>query len=180
MDETIISFSDRIIDVFEMINQENGGSKAVVNNVVVYNIPSEKPASVEKLLSIEEEIVALKSELGNSIITNLLSDDKQATARAAYLAVALGMAGDLKNKYPKQWKEACFNLSGYWRVISNIFHTNNFELMKQFRAKFASAGFGTLNFEQNAKVLSSEKEIWKDPKAIYSVANKTNKKSAKQ
>jgi hypothetical protein len=167
MDETIISFSDRIIDVFEMVNKDNGGSKSVVNNVVVYNIPGEKPASVEKLLSIEEEIVRLKDELGNSIITDLLSGDKQATARAAYFAVALDMAGDLKKKYPKQWKEACYNLSGYWKVISNIFHTNNFELMKQFRAKFAATGFGRLNFEQNEKVLYSEKEIWKDPKSIY-------------
>lgn len=69
MDETIISFSDRIVDIFEMINQENGGSKSVANNAVVYNIPSEKPASVISLLTFDEEKESLKKENENSIVS---------------------------------------------------------------------------------------------------------------
>jgi len=68
MDETITSFADRVVDVFEMVNQENGGSKTIVNNTVVYHIPSEKPASVYKLFSLDEENQGLKMKLKRSCI----------------------------------------------------------------------------------------------------------------
>jgi hypothetical protein len=55
MDETLTSFADRVVELFEMVNQENGGSKYVSDKVMVYNIPVEKPASVIKLFSPEEQ-----------------------------------------------------------------------------------------------------------------------------
>jgi hypothetical protein len=36
MDETITSFADRIIELFEMLNEADGGKKTVVNNKELY------------------------------------------------------------------------------------------------------------------------------------------------
>ena len=87
MDETIISFADRVVDLFEMVNQEKGGSKSIENNVVVYKIISEKPFPVYGLLTYDEEKFQLKNDLEKDIVTSLLSGNKQEMARAAYLAV---------------------------------------------------------------------------------------------
>lgn len=166
-DETITSFADRIVDVFEMINQENGGSKTIENKIVVYNIPSEKPASVYKLLNHDEEKLRLKNELEKNILSNLLSGKKQEMAHAAYLAVSLDLAKDLNKKYPKQWKEACYNLSGYWKVISTIFNSDEFKSLLQLREKFIAAGFIPLSTFPKDEVLYNDKETWKNPKTLY-------------
>jgi hypothetical protein len=167
MDETIISFADRIIDLFEMVNQENGGSKMVENNTVVYKIPSEKPVSVYELLTFDEELPAVKASLENEIITSLLHGDKEAKARAAYYAVALDMAKDMKKKYPKQWKEGCYNLSGYWKVITNIFHGGGFKSLVTLKEKFVDAGFIPLISVPKTEDLFTDLESWKDPKTLY-------------
>lgn len=165
MDETIISFADRVVEVFEMVNQENGGSKSVVNNTVVYNIQSEKPASVIKLLSSEEEKQVLKTKMEKEIIANL-NGNRQEKARAAYFAVCLDMDNDLKKKYPKQWKEAFYDLSGYWKVITMI-HSSASISMAQLKKKFITAGFVPLNIKPNDKDLFNDMEAWKDPKTLY-------------
>jgi len=176
MDETIISFADRVVDVFEMVNQENGGSKTIANNIVVYNIPSEKPASVNKLLTFDEEKSALKSDIEKEIVANLLSGKKQEMARAAYLAVSLDLAQDLKKKYPKQWKEACYNLSGYWKVISNIFHSDGFKSLVQLKEKFRAAGFIPMDSAPKDEAIYKDMETWKDPKILYASIKGSSKK----
>jgi hypothetical protein len=172
MDETIISFADRVIEVFEMVNQENGGSKSIENNTVVYKIMSEKPAPVYGLLTYDEEKIQLKNDLEKDIITNLLSGNNQEMARAAYLAVSLDMANDLKKKFPKQWKEACYILSGYWKVMSNIFHSAGFKSLLSLKAKFVAAGFIPLSVAPETDILYSDMETWKDPRSLYSEAKK--------
>ena len=167
MDETIISFSDRILDVFEMVNQQNGGSKSVSDNVVVYNIPSEKPGSVISLQSFDEEKTALIKETGDNIVSDLIGGDKQAKARAAYLAVSLDMDKALKKKYPKQWKEACYDLSGYWKVMNNVLGGDTFNSLKAIKAKFTAAGFLPLKVEPKTEVLFNDRMTWKDPSTLY-------------
>jgi len=49
MDETITSYADRIIEIFEMVNETNGGKETLKNNIMVYEILSESPANVIKL-----------------------------------------------------------------------------------------------------------------------------------
>lgn len=169
MDETINSFSDRVVDVFEMVNEENGGSKSVVNNVVVYNIPSEKPGSVYKLLTYDEGRLALKNDVVKDIVTNLVSGNRQDMARAAYLAVSLDLAKDLKKKYPIQWKEACYDLSGYWKVISNIFQSDGFKSLVELKEKFISVGFIPLDKAPKADAIYNDMEAWKDPRKLYSI-----------
>jgi hypothetical protein len=158
--------------VFEMVNQENGGSKSIENNVVVYNIVSEKPSPVYSLLTYDEEKIKIRNDLEKDIVTNLLSGNKQEMARAAYIAVSLDMANDLNKKFPKQWKEACYNLSGYWKVMSNIFHSAGFKSLLNLKAKFTAAGFVPMNAVAEAEVLYSDMQTWKDPRSLYSEAKK--------
>ena len=47
MDETITSFADRVIDLFEMINEQNGGGETLLDNRVAYKIPVEQPAPAQ-------------------------------------------------------------------------------------------------------------------------------------
>ncbi|MDP3912545.1 MAG: ADP-ribosylglycohydrolase family protein [Bacteroidota bacterium] len=176
MDETIISFADRVVDVFEMVNQENGGSKTVENNTVVYKISSEKPASVYKLLNLDEEKLRLKNEVEKDIASNLLSGKKQEMAQAAYLAVSLDLTKDLKKKYPKQWKEACYNLSGYWKVIGNIFHSDGFKSLVQLKEKFSTAGFVPMVAAPKTEDIYKDMENWKDPKILYTIVKGNKKK----
>ena len=141
MDETIISFADRVIDVFEMVNNEKGGSKSILDNVSVYNIVSEKPACIYHTSTKDVGRSSMVKNLENEIVNGLLKGNRQEMARAAYLAVSLDLSAELKKKYPKQWKEACFNLSGYWKVISNIFHGGDFKSLLDLKEKFVAAGF---------------------------------------
>jgi hypothetical protein len=178
-DETIISFADRVVDVFEMVNEENGGSKSVVNNAVVYNIPSEKPVAVYKLLTHNEEKTALKNEVGKDMVAELLSGKNQEMARAAYMAIALDLDKDLKKKYPIQWEKACYYLSGYWKVISNIFHSDEFKTLVQLREKFIASGFIPMDAEPKTEAIYKDMEIWKDPKTIYTDVKEITKNKSK-
>ena len=170
MDETITGFADRIVDVFEMVNQENGGNKAIENNVVVYHIPIEKPASVMKLLTSDEEKSTIKNELQHCILPDLLSGKRKEMARAAYLAISLDLAEGLKDKYPTPWKEACFDLSGYWKVMSNIFHSDGFKSLVELKGKFIAAGFVPLNEAPEDETIYKDMQAWKDPGKLYKLA----------
>lgn len=172
MDETLTSFADRVVELFEMVNQENGGSKYVSDKVMVYNIPVEKPASVIKLYSPEEQTQILISKYEKEIVTNLLEGNRQEKARAAYMAVCIDLSSTLAKKYPKQWKEACYNLSGYWKVIANILHSDSFQSLVQLRDKFVAAGFVKMDKKPEEQKLYGDMETWKDPATLYTTARK--------
>jgi hypothetical protein len=172
MDETMTSFADRVIELFEMVNQENGGRKYVLDKVVVYDIPVEQPASVIRLYSPEEQKQILIKQFEKEIVLNLLEGNRQEMARAAYMAVCMGSNTSLANKYPQKWKEACFNLSGYWKVINNIFNSDNFQSLLDMKVKFIASGFGYLEKVPDS-LLYMDMEIWKDPKILYSSSEKS-------
>jgi len=167
MDETITSFSDRIIELFEMINEKNGGQKMVVNQKLVYEIPTEKPAPVIQLKSVEEQKQHLKAEFEQTIVNDILNGDRDAKARAAYMAVCLDMAADLNKKYPRQWKDACFQLSGYWKIMANLFADGNnnppFIALGQLAEKFKAAGIKPPARRITEREIYEDKNIWKDP-----------------
>lgn len=170
MDETITSFADRVVELFEMLNQENGGSKYVSDKVVVYNISVEKPASVIKLYSPEEQKQILTSKYEKEIVTNLLEGNRQEKARAAYMAVCMDLGTTLAKKYPKQWKEACYNLSGYWKVMNMTWGGTNSQ--KALGAKFTAAGFLKLDKKPDDNTVYTDMEVWKDPSILYPSAKK--------
>jgi len=166
MDETITSFADRIIELFEMVNEENGGAKTVVNNTVVYQIPVEQPAIMIKLSPVGEQKQLLQKEFEKQIIKGIASTDREERARAAYMAVCLDMSSNLAKSNAKQWKAACNDLSGYWKVMNNIFF-GNFQALNMFGGKFELAGFKVPAKQYSSNDIYNDKVFWKDPKDLY-------------
>ena len=166
MDETITSFADRLIDLFELVNETNGGKKTVVNQVVVYDIPAESPAPTDQLVSHESQKIALRKEYEKEITDHMLTGTKEQKARAAYMAVCLDFDNTLSQKYPNQWEEARYNLSGYWRVINNIF-AGNFLAQGKLKDKFIRAGFKKPLKQYTDQELYGSVAVWKDPKGLY-------------
>jgi hypothetical protein len=167
MDETITSFADRLIELFEIVNQENGGSKYVLDKTLVYTIPVEEPASVIQLYSSADQKELLIKHYEKDILAGLLEGSRRERARSAYMAVCLDTNASLAKKYPKQWKQASFDLSGYWKVMSNVFHGANFKSMMILQDKFIAAGFSGLANPPKAQDLYDDPEPWKDPETLY-------------
>ena len=163
-DETITSFADRLIELFELVNESNGGSKKVKDNVVVFEISTEKPAPI--LLLAPDRKNQLKVEFSEKIKNDLNSSVREDRARAVFMAVALDISDDLKKSNQKKWKEACYDLSGYWKVINNIFNSD-FKGLTEFSQKFEKEGFKKLKRRYEDLEIYSDKEYWKDPKTLY-------------
>ena len=164
-DETITSFADRIIELFEMVNEKNGGSKTVENNVLVYKIKTENPSPVIFLPESDRKST-LREQLGKQIKEDLYSNLRETRARAVYLAICLDMDEALKKENPKKWQNACYDLSGYWKVMNNIFQ-KNFQGLIDFSKKFEKAGFKAPLKKYVDTEIYSDNEFWKDPKTIY-------------
>ena len=169
MDETITGFADRIIELFEMVNEENGGKKVVANQTLVYEIPVENPAPVKNLISLENQKQQMKTELEQTISNDILTGNRESKARAAYMAVCFDMAADFSKKYPRQWKEACFQLSGYWKIMAVIFQDTGrtFKSLARMEEKFKAAGFKSPNKRFTERELYEDTNIWKDPAGLY-------------
>ncbi len=166
-DETITSFADRLIDLFEIVNEQNGGKKTIANQVPVYEIQAEKPSMVLELSSFENQKIAIKKECESTLVKNLLEGNKELMAQSAYLAVCLDLDKSLSRQYPKQWKQACFELSGYWRIMNNIFYGDSFISLNIFKDKFVTAGFKIPVRRFTDDELYSSVVVWKEPTEIY-------------
>lgn len=166
MDETITSFADRIIELFEMVNETNGGAKKEMSKQMVYQIPSESPAPILKLFTLEAQKQQLKSELKASIENQILSGSREEKARAVFMAICLDISEGLRKNNLKQWNEACMELSGYWKIMNNIFFVDS-ESLKSFREKFKKAGFKSPTKEYNDSQMYDDRVFRKDPKQLY-------------
>ena len=165
MNETITSFADRLIELFELVNEKNGGSKTIENKVVVYKIKKEAPRPII-LLSETDRKTILSEQLGQQIKDDLNSNQREARARAAYLAICLDMNEALKKANPKKWDAACYDLSGYWKVMNNVFQ-GDFQGLQALSKKFEKAGFKAPKNRYSDTEIYNDKEFWKDPKTIY-------------
>ena len=140
-DETITSFADRVIDLAEIVIVKNGGERVLAEGRPVYKIPVEQPANVQELPNLEQQIADLREEKGAEIESTIRTGSSgQAIAQAAYMAVCLDMAGDLKNNYPAQWATAVDSLGTYWRVMQNIFWDDDVPAIHELREKALAAG----------------------------------------
>jgi hypothetical protein len=165
MDETITSFADRIIELFEMVNESNGGVKSLVNNNMVYQIPIESPAQVIKLTPVENQKQLLRKEFGKQINEDLVNGNKEERARAVYMAICLDLNTDLAKNNPKEWSQACADLSGYWKIMNNVFY-DSFQDLKLFHEKFKMAGFKKPARKYSDAEIYNDKVFWKDPSEL--------------
>src|SRR5690606_23709866 len=122
MDETITSFADRLVDLFETVNESNGGKRARAEDGLAYHIRAEKPEPVVRLDDTDVQHHTLAVDLRSEVIENIRSNNQQLQARGAYLAICLGIDQELKAQYAGPWKVACHSLSGYWKIINNVFY----------------------------------------------------------
>ena len=170
LDETITSYCDKLISLFEMINEKNGGKKTIVNNVEVYQISKEQPKPVIFLTSIAEQTKQLKKEQEKTLTNNILTGTREEKARAAYISVCLDLNDSFSKKYPDQWKAACYQLSGYWRLMNNVLngqYDDHFEGLTKLKEKFFAAGFKAPLKKYSDDDLYSDFVIWKEPNELY-------------
>jgi len=166
LDETITSFADRLIDLFELVNEQNGGRKTVVDQVSTYEIPIENPASVLSIESLQVQKESLQRSQKSEIVQAILGGKKEDKARAAYLAVCLDLDKELARKHPAQWQEARLALSGYWKVMNNVFF-GDFKELTRLKEKFVAAGFKTPPRAYKDAEIYGDATVWKDPKTLY-------------
>ena len=139
--ETITSYSDRLVALAQLNISEHGGSKTTVNGKSVYRIHTEKPANVEPLPDLKKQYAAMRSQLRGEIEKGVVSGaSAQEKARAAYLAICLDFAPELKEKHAAQWPAAVAALQGYPRVLQAVFYEAPFPAGDRIREKALAAG----------------------------------------
>ena len=170
MDETITSFSDRLVELFELVNEKNGGSEQLVNNVKMYKIPVEKAQNVMPLEGSGSMVFNKTENPMDEIGKLLMSSEKADRARGCYTAVCLDLYPQISKKYPREWKQATYDLSGYWKVMTNIFFIDgkwDFNSLIALRDKFSKAGFKPTKKQYLLADLRDDAEYWKEPAKLY-------------
>jgi ADP-ribosylglycohydrolase len=140
-DETITSYSDRLIALARLNISERGGARATAGGRTVYRIRTETPGNVEPLPDPKTQYSTMRSQLRSEIekgVTDGASDRER--ARAAYLAICLEFAPEIKEKQPERWPAAVAALSRYPRVLQAIFHEAPFPAGDRLREKALAAG----------------------------------------
>jgi hypothetical protein len=135
-DETITRFGDRLIRIAERVITEHGGE----DTASVYRIQREKPANVAPLPNLGEQTEELRSRLQPQIESGLASSIPQQQARAAYMAVCLDLAQQLRAKYPDQWARALAALNAYPKVVQVLFYQSPVPAGDHLRARALAAG----------------------------------------
>jgi hypothetical protein len=140
-DETITSFADRLIDLAEKVIVVQGGERAVQDSRIVYQIPRQAAACVQRLQSPDGQAAALKAKLRGEIdraATTSLPQEQ--LARAAYYAICLDLASALRQEHPAAWARALDALSGYENVVQALFYHSPTPLGDNLRTKAIAAG----------------------------------------
>jgi hypothetical protein len=68
------------------------------------------------------------------------SEDAREKANAAYLAICLDVAPELKEKYPRRWAAAVSDLSSYRNILQIIFYEAPFPSGDRIRRNALAAG----------------------------------------
>jgi len=139
-DETITKFGDRLVTVAGQVIAENGGSRRTVGGKDIYSIATQPAANVERLPDPQKQFAALQSKLKSEIERDVAHGEPSRLARAAYLAICLDLAPELKHKYPERWTKAVGALSGYSRLMQAIFYDSPIPAGDVVRAKAVAAG----------------------------------------
>lgn len=167
--ETITSFADRIVELFELANAINGGSSTLIDNIVVYKIFNEPPSPVRNLVNLNEQAEKLSAGMHAQIKMDLFSDQRKDRSRAAYMSVCFGLADTFAKEFPEQWAWACADLKGYWKIMNNIFSKrHNFSELRLIRDKFIKAGFTSPLRDYSNQEVWNDRATWKSFDEIYS------------
>jgi ADP-ribosylglycohydrolase len=126
-DETITKFGDRLI--------------ALAGRVMAGGAAAETPGNIAPLPVVAEQTAALRAKFGPEIESEIAAgDNEQALARAAYMAICLDLAPELKQRDPERWAKAVAALEGYPRALQALFHYSDIPGAEPLRRKMIAAG----------------------------------------
>ncbi len=108
--ETITSYADRIFELARRNILENGGT--------ANRIRLQSPANVEPLADPKAEFARLRAQLRPEIESALGGPGQ---ARAAYLAICLDLAAEMRQKHGAQWTKALAALNSHSNVMQVLF-----------------------------------------------------------
>lgn len=163
MDETLTSFADRLIDLFEVVNEHKGGKRVRTEGGIFYHISVEKPMAVVGLESVEVQREVLANDLRKEIIENIGSDKRHLQARGAYLAICLAMDDELNTRFAEPWKKSVHALSGYWKIVNNVFYGSDFPALNKIAAGFIRAGIERPARKLEDREIYEDMAVWKEP-----------------
>jgi hypothetical protein len=142
-DETLSSYGGRLVALAGRAILEAGGSRQTEGGKAVYRIRTEPPGNVESLAGAGSRVEDLRAARRGEIEATLRWADPKGLARAAYLAIALDLAQELRKKKPAAWARAVAALetdgSGLLRVL---FHDTPLPAGATLREKVIAAGIG--------------------------------------
>jgi hypothetical protein len=138
--ETITGFGNRIIEVASRVITENGGRKLQREGKELYRIRIQKPTNVEKLSDFDEQFVKLQSGLNPKIKLDLAGNITGQQARAAYLAICLGLADSIRERNPEHWAQALSALQGCPQLLDVLFYKSPGPAGDKLREAAISAG----------------------------------------
>jgi ADP-ribosylglycohydrolase len=136
-DETITRYGDRLITLAGQVVRAQGGRVGKGE----YRISRETASNVEPLGDAREQLDELRRRLGSRIEEGVRRPDSgQTAARAAYLAIALDTARDLRRRFPVEWTKAVESLAGYAEVMQVLFHDSAADVGEPLRQRVRAAG----------------------------------------
>jgi len=140
-DETITGFGNRIVEVAGRVIIENGGSKIRRDGKEFYRISVQKPDNIETLPDPDEQIAGLQTKLKNQIEAGFAdSATVRQQARAAYLAICLGLADGFRSKNADGWKRALNALEEYPKLLDVLFNKSPGPAGDKLRGAALAAG----------------------------------------
>jgi hypothetical protein len=140
MDETITSFGDRMLALTDQVITEHGGKKITVAGELVYRLEVEQPANLERLPDLEREPALLRKHWKREIEQSIAKADPDGLARAAYLAICMDVAADLRRNHPEQWTKALAALQSQPRLMQALFYESPIPAGEALRARAVAAG----------------------------------------
>ena len=140
MDETITSFGDRMVALTDQVILAHGGKRLTVAGEPVYRLKIEKPANLERLPDLAQEPAHLRKQWKKEIERTIVKTEQEELARAAYLAICLDLAPDLRREHAEQWAKALTALQSQPRVMQALFYESEIPAGEALRAKATAAG----------------------------------------
>ena len=140
-DETITGFGDRIIEVAHRVIIDNGGGKVRRDGKDFYRINLQKPANIEALADPNERIEVLRTQLRPQIEAGFAEGATvRQQARAAYLAICLGLADEFRSKNADEWMRTLTALEQYPKLMDVLFKNSPGPAGDKLRAAAVAAG----------------------------------------
>ena len=131
MEETISSFSDRILRLAARVINENEGRQVTRNGKKVFEIKMQEPSVIRHIENEEVIFASLYAKYHDEVISVFEKNSEQGDlARAAYLSFCLKIADDMRDAYPVQWKRALWILESEYKGLMHVMSTSGENYIK--------------------------------------------------